>query len=57
MNKHPEHREELEERAAIMEYHGGMDRRTAEETAADRIAMKYKLFMPEGIRQTEVFKS
>ena len=41
--KHPEHVEEAEERAAIMEYDGRMDRTEAEEKAVSRMYEKYKL--------------
>ncbi len=40
----PEYVEELEERAAIMEYHGGYSREKAEQLAAARIMDKYELW-------------
>lgn len=50
MRNHPEHREELEERAAIMEFHGGMERRDAEEAAVERMISKYQV-IPDFIRK------
>jgi hypothetical protein len=40
----PEYVEELEERAAIMEYHGGYSHDKAEAMAAARIMDKYELW-------------
>jgi len=40
----PEHVEELVERAAIMEYHGGYSREKSEQLAAARIMDKYELW-------------
>ena len=42
--------EELEERAAIMEYDGGMSREDAERAAMERLQYKYRE------RQMELFK-
>lgn len=36
MNLAPDQREEFEERAAIMQYHGGMSREDAERLAMER---------------------
>lgn len=41
---YPDHLEELEERAAIMEYDGGYSRKTAERFAAIRLKRKYGLY-------------
>jgi hypothetical protein len=40
---YPEHREELEERAAIMEFSGGREREDAEKRAVMRLRIKYDL--------------
>lgn len=50
MRNNPEHREELEERAAIMEFHGCMSREDAEEAAVDRLISKYQV-IPDFIRK------
>lgn len=42
-----EHREEWEERAAIMEYEAGMTRERAERMAAERILRREGLLRPE----------
>jgi hypothetical protein len=47
---HREHREEVEERAAIMEYHAGMNRWDAEEAAVERMMDKYQM-IPDRIRK------
>jgi hypothetical protein len=44
LRQHPEHAEELEERAAIMEYDGGKKRDSAEANALWRIKDKYELW-------------
>lgn len=44
LDTYPEYREELEERAAIMEYDGSLNREAAETQAVNRLKEKYKLF-------------
>ena len=43
IKRFPQHREEIEERAAIMEYDGGLNREAAEKYAVFRLNVKYKL--------------
>lgn len=45
-----QHREEAEERAAIMEYHGHLDREAAERETVRRIRWKYGI-----MKQGEMF--
>ncbi len=40
----PQHSEEVEERAAIMEYDGGMNRDEAERQAISQLKLKYQLY-------------
>ena len=47
VRKYPQHAEELEERAAIMEYHGDKDRQTAESKAVMRLRIKYELLFTQ----------
>lgn len=47
---YPEHAEEVEERAGIMEYDAGMPRDYAEEQAVKRLRIKYSLY-----KQGEMF--
>lgn len=45
----PQHQEEAEERAAIMEYDGGIPKRIAEEEAVKRLRRKYDLTIGRGL--------
>jgi hypothetical protein len=47
--KYPQHKEELTERAAIMEYHGEMNRDDANNEASKLIKMKYGLYEQKGL--------
>ena len=45
----PQYQEEAEERAAIMEYDGGIPKRIAEEEAVKRLRRKYDLTIGRGL--------
>lgn len=47
--RYPDHAEELEERAAIMEYCGSMPRHRAEAMATGYMKKKYKLWFQAGL--------
>jgi len=44
LNRYPNHAEEATERAAIKEYHGHVNRETAERQTMDLLRLKYDLF-------------
>ncbi len=48
IKSHPEYKEEVTERASIMEYEGGVERARAEVWAVIRVGRKYNLFSRRG---------